>query len=307
MKMLSLAPCRISLFGGGTDLPTYSDKFGGMVISLAINIRQELALFTHPDPIPLNIYPKGADPDFYKKILKEFGIDAGVQSRFEGIIGAGLGSSASCTVALIGAINKALNLGLSRTEIAERAWEIETNIIGHYGGKQDQYAASFGGFNLLSFNENEVKVDPLKRDSAELIRQSLVLFYTGIKRGKNLQEGFKQPTEVQTEVLHRVKGIVYDALEQIYLEDIEYLGKLLDEAWRLKKRSNPVSNLEIDEIYAKGMSLGAWGGKLLGSGGGGYMVFMVDPVKKQEFIEKMGITSIDYSLDFNGLEVKEVI
>lgn len=312
MKIFSVAPCRLGLYGGGTDVSPYSEKYGGMVINMAINIRQEMTLYTRNDIYenPYHKVPIGADPKFIYKILDEFGINgihhSALTSEFEGIIGAGLGSSAACTVALVAACSKALNLGLSREDIAERAWDIETNIIGHYGGKQDHYASAFGGFNLISFYKSGASIQRLNRDTGEKLAEHIVLFDTGVKRKKNLQDGFKELTPEKIDALDKIKGIVNDASDQILIKDYEALGQLLDEAWRAKKRSNSVSSPEIDEIYQQGIDCGAWGGKLLGSGGGGYMIFMVDPAERTRFIENMGIKAIDFSIDWNGVETKNM-
>ena len=175
-------------------------------------------------------------------------------------------------------------------------------------GKQDQYASTFGGFNLFSFNKDNVVVDMLDRDRerGEEITDHIVLFDTGIKRTKNLQERFKKLTAGQIETLDKIKGITHDALDRIFIQDYEGLGNLLDKAWRLKKRSNPVSTPQIDKIYRRGMDCGAWGGKLLGSGGGGYMIFMVDPRNREQFIANMDIRAVDFSICNNGLEIKDL-
>ena len=183
MKVLSLAPSRLSLFGGGTDTPQYSNNFGGLVINIAINLRSKFTLFTGNDiydPEAINSVPYLGRKEFVYAFREEFRINdmhlSMFKSEFDGILESGIGSSASSAVAILGAINKLQNLRMSLDQIAEKAWEIEVNKLGLYGGRQDQYASAYGGVNVMQFEKDMVKVTPLARGFIEPLFPALCLF-----------------------------------------------------------------------------------------------------------------------------------
>ena len=316
MIVTSTAPCRISLFGGSTDLPTYADPYGGLVINMAINLRQHIKIATEEDIFKINLrntVPLNGNKDFMHKIFTDFGIGGFAHVRFESEsdvpLESGIGASAATAVATVAAINKAKKLNMDKGEIAERAWDIEVNKLNLFGGRQDQYASAFGGVNSIVFSKDKVEVIPTFTNFVDSIYPSLVLFYTGKNRtSPTIQEGFKQLTFDQIQVLNQIKQIATAAVEPIAEGDIERVGNLLHRAWRLKQRSNKgVSEPWIDKIYEKGKKAGALGGKLCGSGGGGYMIFIVKPNKKDEFINQMenqGVEWYDFSIDFNGVETR---
>ncbi len=304
MRIISSTPCRISIFGGGTDVGEYAQKYGGFCINMAINIRQKVEI---NDSIIGHTIPEGASYEFYKNIFSfmDTPLPSGLFCSFDGIIESGLGSSASAAVALVGAVNKYKNLGMTRRDIAEKAWDIEVNAVGLFGGKQDQYVAAFGGINAMRFT-NGVEVVPLRDNFMSKIFPSLVMFYTGSNRkSPTIQEGLRIITLSQRVELDKIKGLAMDAIQPIGSGDIEVVGKLLDKSWACKKRSNNgVSTSEFDQIYDKAKKLGAWGGKLLGAGGGGYCIFIVDPDKRQNLIDNLGIKWVDFDIDFNGLDCR---
>jgi D-glycero-alpha-D-manno-heptose-7-phosphate kinase len=310
MRILSIAPSRIGLFGGGTDTPEYAESKGGLVVSMAINLYTKTTLYSDGDEYGIeNKFPFNASPDFYYQILDEYGINgmhhSKLRNEFDGLIESGLGSSASAAVALIGAIDRRLKLNLTPEQIAEKAWEIETNKIKHFGGKQDQYAAALGGVNVMEFKD-KVSVVPLAKKFIEPLFPSLVLFHTGIKRkSSETQEGFKKLSQKQIDSLDNVKALAVEAIDYIASGDYKTVGEIMDEAWMYKKESNKgVSTPEIDNLYKKGLKLGAIGGKLMGSGGGGYFLFVVPPDKKQYLIDNMSIEWQDFSVSWNGVETR---
>lgn len=311
MKILSYAPARISLFGGGTDLPEYYLNYGGAVISFAINLRQKL-LFLSGSDIFSNPFSTSPDNPFFYKILEEFKLGsmhhAAFVSTFDGVVGAGLGSSASAAVGILGAINKLKSLGLTRSQIAQGAWELENKVIGWYGGKQDQYASVHGGFNHISFGV-DVEVNPIARHKGEELLSYLTLFYVGGTR-KSHEIQMRKLSAKQIESLGRISRLTLSALLYLVGEQYEDIGHLLHESWKYKKESNSkVTSPEIDEIYDFALENGALGGKLLGAGGGGHMVFMVTPKKREHFLKKMKekkFEAIDFGIDWNGLEVREL-
>lgn len=304
----------MSLFGGGTDVEPYSSEYGGITISMAINLRQKITLYTGDDLYEMsgaNIIPYRGTHEFNYKILEEFGMDdmhqAKLKSEFDGILEAGLGSSAAAAVALIGAINKAKNLGMSINDIAEKAWDIEVNKIGLFGGRQDQYASSFGGINVFTFAKDGVEVTPLVRGFIEPLIPAMVLLYTGYHRKSAIiQEGLKKLTKDKIYALDNIKRLVGKAIYPVSQGDYVQVGSLLNEAWELKKLSNKVTTPEIDMIYQKGLENGAFGGKLLGSGGGGFILFIINPQDRQEFVKSMGLEEWDFNVCYQGLDVRRL-
>lgn len=312
MKILAQAPSRVSLFGGGTDIPSYYSLHGGQVISMAINLRTHLKIFVGEDLFGHNgnSFPYNADPKLFHAIFTKYGLGSmhhvGIRSEFDGLIRSGLGSSASASVALIGGLYRHVGKKLDRAKIAEEAWDIEVNSLGWYGGKQDQYAASYGGMNLIEFGD-KVKVTPFDREAAERIAFSMVLFHIGGTRdSKDIQKGFKQLTRLQMNTLHQIKRSVITAKNHIEFNYIKGFGQLMNEVWELKKKSNKgVSNSEIDSIYEYAMQCGALGGKILGAGQAGYMLFITED--RNKFIKKMAkrdLYDVDFSIDYNGVETR---
>ena len=297
MKIISSSPCRISLLGGGTDLHTYSDKFGGVCINMAINIRQRVELNVDKTKLLQRDNPK---------FFKEFIGSRKVAHFFPGEIESGLGSSAALAVSLLGAKNKLKGLQMTRGQIAEKAYQTEVNKLKMFGGRQDQYCSSFGGINLMEFEDGKVTVTPLN-NFVDKILPSLLLFHIGVNRKSNkIQEGFKELTFSQQERLHSIKDSVVEGAKIISSGDVKKFGQFMDKYWKIKRTTNKgITNDYIDEIYDRALKLGAWGGKLLGSGGGGHMLFVVDPDKSQEFIKKIGLKHIEYDIDYEGLKVEE--
>jgi len=311
MKVISITPTRISFFGGGCDLPVYYQKYGGMVINTAINLRQHITLTSESNEWKM---PEKANRGFYTQFFNEFGVHTlmGMEATFDGVIESGLGSSASAATALVGALCKLKNIPMSRMEIAEKAWDIENNKLGLYSGKQDVYASVWGGMNTIWFNQDGTvyRKEIENRVSKYLLTHTL-LFYSGENRkNTKIQENFKEPSSEQTEALHEIKRCANLARKTLEFGDVEKIGYLLNDAWQFKKKSNPlVTNERIDKIYATAQHFGAWGGKCLGSGGGGYMIFMAEPRNHEKIInnlKELNCTRVDYSIDRNGLEVREI-
>ena len=310
MIIKSTAPCRISLFGGSTDIPQYADKYGGLVISFATNLRSKLTLYTEEASSILNRVPLKGDMNFMRKIFSHFKLEkVKFVSESEALLESGLGTSAASAVATVGAINRVLKLNTGKGEIAEKAWEIETKVIGLYGGRQDQYASAFGGFNAIMFSKDRIDVQPLKTKMITQLMPALVLVHTNkIRTNPKIQEGFKKLDSERIAKLSELKDLATSAFVSLEEGDIEAVGALLDQSWQVKKQTNKgISTPELDNIYQNAKHYGAYGGKLLGSGGGGYMLFIVDPNKRDEFVEKIvkeGVSFWDMSVDWNGVETR---
>jgi len=291
-KTFVQAPCRIGLFGGGTDVGQYASEYGGAVINMAINIRQKIVVGGESKLL------RNDNPDFFKAFTENK-----IEHVNDGLIHAGLGSSAALAVCLVAAENSDLSLD----EIAEEAWKTEVYKLGLFAGKQDQYAAVYGGINLFEFGD-EVKREPFSEETATALSKWIILLDTGIQRRQpNIQENLRQLSTSQIRALHKIKRYTYRAKELIQTENFSKFGDLLDLSWREKKRSNPqMTNSQIDDIYERAIIMGARGGKLCGSGGGGHMIFVVDPKIQDFFIDNIGIKQVKYEPDFNGLVVKKI-
>lgn len=302
MRLLTTAPLRISLMGGGTDVGEYQKRYGGVCLNVAINMRQEFTLDTEDKGFYL---PPRANIEFYKAFLKEFRIKTmRIEQNFNGFINGGLGSSASAAVALVAGITRLKGKNLSRYEIAEKSWDVEVNKLRLFGGKQDQFTASFGGFNLMRFNER-VEIESIPRGIADNIAKHILLFDTGTRRkNPKLQENLKVITKEQKQALDRIKEIALEAHKLVYRGKIDLLGDLLHESWSEKKRSNKVSSPQIDAIYQKAIDAGAYGGKLVGSGGGGYMIFLAERKDHEKIKKALNLKWVDFSIDYNGVETK---
>lgn len=317
MIIESMSPARISLAGGGTDIGEYASKYGGLVLSMAINIRASVQLLTDDDAWAQasHLLPFDADPTLTYLILDRYGLNGmhapvRVKSKFDGIIGAGLGSSAAYAVALIAALRKYKGLPIVLDDIANEAYEIEVNELNWYGGKQDQYASVYGGFNLI-FIDRKVTAQSTNPDLIKNLLPYLVLVYAGGQRNSyKIQSQNKELTPERVKHLDTTKLMVEEMISILELNQYNKIGLLLDKAWQLKKQASPgATNEKIDRIYAKAIELGAEGGKILGAGGAGYMLFFVRPEKRKGFLENMnkeGIEEVDFDLDENGLEVRRL-
>jgi D-glycero-alpha-D-manno-heptose-7-phosphate kinase len=308
----AISPCRIGIVGGGSDIEPFASTFGGATVSLAINIRQKFTLLTGKDMFSVKEHqvPNGCSLDFVYAFREHFGVDGMHHNRFisesDGGINSGIGSSAAISVAIVGALAKSEGKTMTRSEIAELAWDIEVNKLKMFGGRQDQYAASYGGLNLFEFTKDGVLVQPFDRKYADNIMPHLVLMHTGKDRtNSKIQEGFKKLDSKQIKALKEIKSLVAPTIEAIGQGDIQILGEILDTAWNFKKQSNKeVTNPRISDIYQTAKKHGAIGGKCVGAGGGGYMVFIVKD--KQKFVKEMkDLEYWDISCDFNGVEIRE--
>lgn len=335
MRINSVAPTRIGLIGGGTDVNPFASDFGGKVLSLAINLRHNVSLEPlSEDKIYLRSLGLQRTKDLNVKLA--YGIDKKldllyaiinyfrplIPSGFKLIVefdsqsSGGLGSSGSAVVAVIGAFNKWLERGLSRMEIAYLAWRMEVEELGWASGKQDQLAAAFGGINLLSFGaKDSADVIPLnlsEKLTAE-IRKWTVLFYIGGKRHsgklqKKLSKGMTEKEKIKALVGLR-EGV--DKVEiALKKQDFLAVGKLLDKAWDLKKKSNPaIATSRINNLYTLAKKNGALGGKIMGAGIGGYMFFFCPPKMQNKLISKLTKEEsrlIDFEFDFEGLKVSKI-
>lgn len=308
MQIVASAPARISLLGGGSDLAEFSDIYGGAVISMAINLRSHVTLNTEDDIFnSYNVFPQSCRPELSYALTEAYNLKgfhrATVKSKFDGWIGAGLGASGAFSVALVAALEKLNDRSVDPYTIAERAYKIELGV--HRTGRQDHYAAAYGGFNLFTFGQKNESI-PLSKTWAEKIYPYMVLYYIGGNReSSNVQMNKLSPKKI--EGLHVLRDLIFKAIKLMGNDDIEGFIGLIDDSWRIKKKlNNKVSNEKIDKLYDKGIVNGALAGKLLGAGAGGYFLFFVDPSKRKEFIKKMDMEVTDFQLDWQGVEARIV-
>lgn len=308
-KILAISPSRISLLGGSSDLKQYYEKYGGLCLNFAIDIYQKFTMYEGDDlwnNLATNSVPYGGSQEFIFKVLNHYKIGSMHHTKFtseyDGLIGSGLGSSASALVAIIAAISKRLNLNYSKWDIVKAAYELSPN----FGGIQDQLAAVYGGANLFRLQKDETFI---RKIDISRVLPSILLFSTKIERqNRKIQDKLKELDQTQIDNIHELKNLVYDGLEAIEKGDIKTLGRLLDKAWIYKKAVNKdVTNKHIDNFYNKAKQFGAFGGKLLGSGSGGYMIFIVDPKDRVNFVKNMeteGMENWDYNLCTQGVTTR---
>lgn len=311
MKIIVSSPARISFLGGGTDLEPFSSRYGGEVLSLAINIYSRITIRTNDDTWESPYHKLPADPTLCYAILKKYGksgmhSNITVESTFDEHIGAGLGSSGAFSVGLIAGLERIKGRRLERAEIAEKAYKLENKV--KTTGRQDHYASALGGLNRLVFSDKpSFKFSPQVVDE---LYPYLALFYIGKAKNHNTQKTLQRLTPDRLQTLKDIKGYVKYGHKALTQGKIDVFAQLVDSSYGLKKQSNnDVSTFEVDSVYLLGMMNGALGGKLLGSGGGGYMLFLVEPSKRKKLVEVMkrkGVELVDFEPDYNGVSVRIV-
>ncbi|HVC35660.1 MAG TPA: hypothetical protein VNL16_19300, partial [Chloroflexota bacterium] len=323
------APLRISLAGGGTDLPAYYEPHGGLVVSTTID------KFVH-----VQVRPNGADSaqvtsadyqTFYRHhcgtpanwdghlalpaaVLRIFEIDRGIALFLASEVppGTGLGSSSATAVALVQAIAAYRQQPLSRQEIAELACEIELIKLGAPIGKQDQFAAAYGGLNAISFDGTGVTVEPIEvpRDTLARLERRLLLFFTGTARDsatilKEQRRATADGNEQTVEALHQIKAAAVLCRRLLESGDLDGIGRLLDEGWRLKRQLvEGITNHAIDDLYDLALARGATGGKITGAGGGGFLLLYCHEAQQRgltEAMEQRGLRRMDFRFERRGV------
>jgi D-glycero-alpha-D-manno-heptose-7-phosphate kinase len=316
MKIRSKAPLRLGLAGGGTDLDTYCDKFGGYVLNSTISLYvhctieerdDEKIIFESTDlgqevELDSTSYLElDGQMDLYKgiynRIVKDYikkPLSFSISTYSDVPSGSGLGGSSTLVVAVLKAFVEWLNLPLGEYDIARLAFDIEREDINIVGGAQDQYAATFGGFNFMEFYDNKrVIVNPLRVKNwiIDELEASIVLYFTNITRQASQIEQEKKSLLDDDKSLNAMHEVKIDATlmkESLLKGDITNFAKILGKSWESKKIvSNSISNSEIDRVYDLAIKNGAYSGKVSGAGGGGFMFFMVEPTKKLQLIREL--------------------
>ena len=326
--ILSRTPFRLPLGGGGTDLPSYYKKYGGFLITAAVN-RYMFIQVNQPaivDKIKIN-YSKVeiVDTDKVESIKHEIVREClryldlhsplEIGSMADLAAGTGMGSSSSYTVGLLNGLNAMIRRHISTHELAEEACKVEIDLIGKPIGKQDQYAAAYGGIMLLEINRlGEVKVTPLNLDHEIVyeMENRLMMFYTNIERDANVILG-EQSKKVEvseesaTNSMHHIKEIGKKVKAALEKGDVTKFGELMHEHWEEKKKvSTKMSDPKIDHWYEVGLRNGALGGKIMGAGGGGFFLFCSNNGKRRQLraaMEAEGLRYMDFRFDWEGSKV----
>ncbi len=324
--ILTRAPLRISLGGGGTDLPSYYSHYGGFILSGAIN--KYVYVYTNRPAadnllrIKYSRYEEVSrvddiQHDLVRPTLKLLNLNTSLEivSMADVPAGTGLGSSGSYLVALLTALYAFKREQVPTPVLAEQACHIEMNLAHHPVGKHDHYLAAFGGITCLDIDpDGTVHVSPLSisRSTMEELRNCILLFYTGIIRHSR---DILQDQEVDTQrgdtavvdSLHRTKELGYRIKEALKKGDLERFGLLLDEHWQNKKRrSGKISHPEIDRWYDIAKENGALGGKIMGAGGGGFFMFYCPnnhKVRLRQAMAAEGLREMPFDFDFEGAKV----
>ncbi|OAN46739.1 kinase [Paramagnetospirillum marisnigri] len=323
--IISRTPFRVSLFGGGSDYPTWFKQFGGQVVGFAINkycyitLRSLPPFFAHRHRIAysqvenVNEISEIQHPAV-RAVLAEMGVDSGVEIHHDGDLPArsGMGSSSSFTVGLINTLLAKQGRMATKKQLAEEAIRIEQQVIGENVGSQDQVWAAYGGMNRISFlHDGSFDVAPLiiATERRKAMIGSLMLFFTGFSRFAD-KVAAKQIANMDNRRahIHKMAAMVDEAISIMSApvdRPLDDLGKLLHESWLLKRElADAVSTPEIDEIYQAAMDAGAIGGKLLGAGGGGFMLFYVRPENQAKVRERLkNLIHVDFDVDTSGSKI----
>jgi D-glycero-alpha-D-manno-heptose-7-phosphate kinase len=299
--ILSSAPMRISFAGGGTDFPEFYTKYPGRVISTAIDkfifIGINHAPYTNHVAARYSVCEEVSHPSELKNTrIREALVDLGIEKNIE--IGSfapipartGLGSSSSFSVALLKGLYAYIGKRLDKREVAEAACRLEIDLVREPIGKQDQYAAAFGGFNVLQFNcDGTVEVEPVLLDYKKRmdLESHMLLFFLGTTRdASSILNEQRSNTERNFETLKRMSDSVPVFKEALLEGDFQSAGEILLEGWTMKKQlASGISTSKIDRLLEIAMKSGAWGGKMLGAGGAGCLMMLAPLTKRASVIE----------------------
>ena len=312
------APLRIGLAGGGTDVSPYSDLYGGAILNATVS----LYAYANLEPIAENqiilqaldrneeerleiseVLPINGKLDLlkgvYNRIHKDYGLPRTgfrLSTFVDAPAGSGLGTSSTLVAAIVGVFVEMLRLPLGEYDIAHLAYDIERKDLGMAGGRQDQYAATFGGVNFMEFYaDDKVIVNPLRIKQKYLfeLENNLVLYYTSTSREsariiEKQSQNVVQKKEKSIEAMHQLKLQAQLMKEALLKGNIHEIGKILDFGFKQKKQmAEGISNTQMDELYDAAIQAGATGGKISGAGGGGFMTFYCPGNAKYAVIEKL--------------------
>jgi D-glycero-alpha-D-manno-heptose-7-phosphate kinase len=322
--IITRSPLRISLGGGGTDLPSYYRRHSGFLIAAAIDKYVYITLHQTFVSDLIVKYSKlervtGA-AEVQHPIVREALCLTGVEGPYLELTsmadipaGTGLGSSGSFTTALLKALHTYKKDLVHPRELAEQACHIELDLLGEPIGKQDQYIAAYGGLTCFQFMPNDhVEARPLKIDTETLynLEDNLLLFFTGYSRSassilKEQDDRSRQSDQSMIDNLHFIKELGYQSKDALESGDLRRFGELMNVHWEHKqRRSGNMSNDDINRWYALAMEHGALGGKLIGAGGGGFLMFYAeDKTRLRHAMAQTGMREVRFRFDFEGTKV----
>jgi D-glycero-alpha-D-manno-heptose-7-phosphate kinase len=316
-RVRSRAPLRLGLAGGGTDVSPYCDTFGGLVLNATIDrycystleettdgsiefhapdigVVDDMTAAPTSDATTLNLHRA-----IYERINRDFDLGrprVRLTTISDAPPGSGLGSSSTLVVSAVEAFREYFGLPLGEYDVARLAFEIERVDYGQAGGYQDQYAATFGGFNVMEFGASgRIIVNPLRIKEATMreLEASVVLFYTGVSRNSadiiarqtaNVSAGSSE----QLEATHKLKEEAVAMKEALLKGDLVQLAEVLERGWRAKKKTaEGISNANIERCFEVAQGAGALAGKVSGAGGGGYVLFLTDPVRRPAVMQAL--------------------
>jgi D-glycero-alpha-D-manno-heptose-7-phosphate kinase len=339
MVFRAKTPLRLGFGGGGTDIAAYADKYGGAVLNATVNLytycyieplsngktifnsidlnkKEEYPTLPRYEILPGD-YQLQLVKGVYNRVVKDYcnGKPLSIRVSTDADVppGSGLGTSSTLVVCILKCFAELLSLPLSEYDIAHLAYSIEREDLRLHGGKQDQYAAVFGGFNFMEFSKNDqVVVNPLRIHSwiKNEIQSSLVLYYIGKSHdsSKVIDDQMKSVHNNISDnllAMHEIKKLSYKMKESLLKGEIREFELLFNEAWEQKKKTSPsISNSNLDQIYQFAMSSGAISGKISGAGGGGCFFFFVDPTEKKRLsrllVSKFGGSVFDVEFTEKG-------
>lgn len=321
--IITRSPLRISLGGGGTDLPSYYREHGGFLVAAAIDRYVYLTLhqtFVEDCIIKYSQMERVSNIDdirhpIIREALRLTGTPCAsleIASMSDIPAGSGLGSSGSFTTALLGALHALNHEIVTKSRLAEEACQIELDILGEPIGKQDQFIAAYGGITKFSFNQDDtVTVEPVRMSSEARanLQDNLVLFFTGYTRSasnilKDQDTRTKSNDRSMIDNLHRVKELGHRSLEALESDDLRGFAAIMQEHWEVKRARGEMSNANIDEWYNLALANGALGGKLIGAGGGGFLMFYTeDKTRLRHAMRENGLTEVRINFDMAGTAV----
>jgi D-glycero-alpha-D-manno-heptose-7-phosphate kinase len=321
--IISRTPLRMSFVGGGSDLPSFYRKFGGAVISTAINKFVYITLNEKFDHRIRVSYSRTEEADTVAEVqhplvresMTLLNVAGGMEVTSVADIpskGSGLGSSSAFTVGLLHALHAYSGRYASAEQLATEACTIEIERCGEPIGKQDQYAAAFGGFNFIQFNQDDsVLVEPVlcQRETLQTLQENIVVFYTGISRSASAilqnQQAAVESSEAKQRAVQQMAQLARDLKTELQRNNADAFGEIIHEGWELKRSiTSEISSSEIDRWYAAARNAGAAGGKLLGAGSGGFLMFYA-PRERHAAIELAlkGLRRIPVSFEPQGSRI----
>jgi D-glycero-alpha-D-manno-heptose-7-phosphate kinase len=317
-KVRARAPLRLGFAGGGTDVSPYSDTFGGCVLNATIGMFAHCSIEVRNDQkvrfVALD-YAQEVETDagaelapcgllalhkaVYRRIVRQYlggaCLPVNVTTASDAPAGSGLGSSSTLVVAMIEAYRELLALPLGDYDVAHLAYLVERVDVGQAGGRQDQYAATFGGINFIEFSAEQAIVNPLRirRSTLMELEAMLVLYRTGISRESakiilEQSETLRSGREASLQAMHQIKRDAYVMKDALLHNDLRAFSATLGHSWEAKKRTaSGITNAEINRVYDIALSAGACSGKISGAGGGGYLFFMVEPERRPHLLQAL--------------------